>query len=75
MVYPTDFSDYVVIDLITYGGANVTADLITLDGRVVKHIDVKNVREVMETGDVASGVYLMRVCNGEQSVGYKLIKR
>ncbi|MBR5694739.1 MAG: glycoside hydrolase family 9 protein [Paludibacteraceae bacterium] len=75
MVYPTDFSDYVVIDLITYGGANVTADLITLDGRVVKHIDVKNVREVMETSDVASGIYLMRVCNGEQTVGYKLIKR
>jgi hypothetical protein len=75
MVYPTDFSDYLVIDQITYGGADVTADLITLDGRVVKHIDVKNVREVMETGDVASGIYLMRVCNGEQSVGYKLIKR
>jgi len=75
-VYPTAFDSYIAVDMITHAyDGKASAELVTVDGRVVMRADISNrVSYAFATESLPAGLYFVRISCGGRSVVYKVVK-
>ena len=73
-IYPNPASDKVFVEIIGSNGMNsIQAKIFSLDGLLIKALRLEGIRSSIDCSHLQSGLYIIRLVNGEETYQSKLL--
>lgn len=72
--FPIPFNDFLILQIDLDSSKSYKVSISNLDGKVFKQVVIDSNNQQIVTSDLAKGVYLLRISNGEKEQVIKIIK-